>query len=56
MNEWMKPGMDLQVFPAPTWERGQFFVIFYFQTLDYRISENIQVNPWGFIRDNNKGP
>ena len=50
------PGINPQVFPASTWERGHFFVFCTFQTLDYRISKTIQGNPCGFIHDNKNGP
>ena len=49
------PGINSQVFPATTWERGHFLCFSNFQNLDYRISKNVQANPCGFIRDNKKG-
>ena len=36
--------------------RPLFRIFSTFQTLDYRISKNIQANPCGFILDNKKGP
>ena len=36
--------------------RPHFRVFSTFQTLDYRISKNVQANRCGFIRDNKKGP
>ena len=41
-------------FAGSTWDRGHFLCFSTFQTLDYRISKNIQANPCGFIRNNKK--
>ena len=49
-------GINPQVFPALTWERGHFFLFSTFQTLDYSITKTVQSNPCGFIRHSKKGP
>ena len=51
------PGINPQIFLPRHGNEATFFVFFSnFQTLDYRISKNVQANPCGFIRDNKEGP
>ena len=50
------PGINPQVFPALTGERGYFLHFSTFETLDYSKSKTVQANPLGFIPDNKKGP
>ena len=48
------PGINPKHFPVSTWERDHFFVFSTFQTLDYKISKNIQANPCEFVRESKK--
>ena len=52
------PGINPQVFPSSTWERGHFFVFFDFliYILDNRISRSFEANPCRFNFDNQKEP
>ena len=47
---------NLQFFPASTWEKATYQCFFFiFEILASSISKDIQVNPCGFIPDNEKG-
>ena len=49
-------GINPQFFPASTWERATASSVSTFETLNHRISKNIQANPCGFTGDSKKGP
>ena len=50
------PGINLQVYLPRHGNEATFSCFSTFQTMDYRISKNVEANLCGFIRDNKKGP
>ena len=56
-QDWLGiPGINTQVFLSRHGNEASFSYFSTFQSLDYRISENIEANPCGFNCDNKKGP
>ena len=50
------PGINPQVFSTLALEGDHFLCFSTFQAFDYKISKNIEINPWRLVLDNKKGP